>query len=141
MNNRKRQQRRAADMMIRSKSRGRYGLNNLSEMLGNLAETFAPLVTALSDFTQRMSRAARAFYEEDARRQCAGWIRVDDRMPTNGERVLTVDSEGVMAVYYYDAEWPNAFCGYSGLLKVYNVTHWMPLPEPPESLTLSNIID
>lgn len=50
MNDRKRQQRRAADMMIRSKSRGRYGLNNLVDALSGLSEKLSPVVEALGKF-------------------------------------------------------------------------------------------
>ena len=50
MNDRKRQQRRAADMMIRSKRRGRYGLSNLSDALSGLSEKLAPVVGALGRF-------------------------------------------------------------------------------------------
>ena len=64
MNDRKRQQRRAADMLIRSKSRGRYGFDDLSEMLSHLTEALAPVVTALSDFAHRMSHAVQAFHDE-----------------------------------------------------------------------------
>lgn len=67
MNDRKRQQRRAADMLIRSRSRGRYGLGDLSEMLGHLTEALAPVVTALADFAHCMSHAVQAFHDEFAR--------------------------------------------------------------------------
>ena len=64
MNDRMRQQRRATDMLIRSKSRGRYGFGNLSEMLCNLTEALAPVVTALSEFAQRIRVVSSAFYGE-----------------------------------------------------------------------------
>lgn len=67
MNDRKRQQRRAADMMIRSKSRGRYGLDDLSEILSHLTETLAPVVTALADFVHCVSHGVQAFHDEFAR--------------------------------------------------------------------------
>lgn len=55
MNDRKRQQRRAADMMIRSQSRGRYGLSNLSDALSGLSEKLAPVVKALGKFVEALS--------------------------------------------------------------------------------------
>lgn len=60
------------------------------------------------------------------------WISVYTQMPKYGQHVLAVNGDGVMEVLYYDDEWPNAFCGCGGLLKVYNITHWMPLPEGPK---------
>lgn len=67
MNDRKRQQRRAADMMIRSKSRGRYGLYDLSEMLSHLTEALAPVGAALIDFARCVSHGVQAFHDELAR--------------------------------------------------------------------------
>lgn len=64
LNDRKRQQRRAADMLIRSKSRGRYGLDDLSEMLSHLSEALAPVVTALADFVRCVSHGVQAFRDE-----------------------------------------------------------------------------
>ncbi len=69
MNNRKRQRRRAVDMMVRSKSRGRFGIEDLSEMLSHLTEALAPLTTALTDFAHCVSHAVQAFHDELARVQ------------------------------------------------------------------------
>lgn len=60
------------------------------------------------------------------------WTSVYTQMPNDGQHVLAVNGDGVMEVLYYDKKWPNAFCGCGGLLKVYNITHWMPLPGRPE---------
>lgn len=60
------------------------------------------------------------------------WISVEERYPEHGETVLTIDSEGVMDTYDYDADWPTWFVKWGGLCKIGNVTHWMYLPEPPK---------
>lgn len=60
------------------------------------------------------------------------WFSVEDRYPNDGDSVLTIDSEGVMEVYQYDIDWPNCFVKWDGIVKVFNITHWMPLPEPPK---------
>lgn len=65
----------------------------------------------------------------------AAWISVDERMPEDGETVLTVDVVDHMEVLEYDIRFPGVFCGCGGLLKVCNVTHWMPLPKLPEPAT------
>lgn len=57
------------------------------------------------------------------------WISVNDRLP----------DEGVEILYYFEItgvsvgmfERPNIFYGRSGFLTG-DVTHWMPLPEPPK---------
>lgn len=63
------------------------------------------------------------------------WISVKEYMPEDGDTVLTVDTADRMEVLDYDIRFPDAFCGCGGLYKVYNVTHWMPLPKLPESVT------
>lgn len=61
------------------------------------------------------------------------WISVKDRLP----------EEKVNCIVYYqhaycdnDGYWAIGFCFYDGekfrIDLLYNVTHWMPLPEPPK---------
>ena len=65
------------------------------------------------------------------------WIPVTERLPEHeyGEStsVLTVDLYGVMRVTYFDG---GNWCWPSGealtTMRVAPITHWMPLPEPPE---------
>lgn len=55
----------------------------------------------------------------------SGWIRVEEGLPTPEKYVLTVDDDDLMEVDCInrsDGEWEN---GYG------DITHWMPLPEPP----------
>lgn len=54
MNDRKRQRKRALDMMMRSRSREGYGLSNLSDAPIHFSENLAPLVNAFGEFTQRL---------------------------------------------------------------------------------------
>lgn len=67
------------------------------------------------------------------------WIPVTERLPEDEFEVLAKTEYGGQVVAIYDSEhkeWQNwsdeyreyyGFCGYMG-----KVTHWMPLPEPPE---------
>lgn len=51
------------------------------------------------------------------------WINVEDRHPEDGEYILVVRDVGerlITDTYNWDRWW-----------KMNNVTHWMPLPEPP----------
>lgn len=61
------------------------------------------------------------------------WISVDERLPENEQTVLTIDTEGEMQVCFYETAWEGIFQQCHGLVKIYNITHWMPLPEPPEA--------
>ena len=55
------------------------------------------------------------------------WISVKDRLPDCADTVLAVDRDGIMGSAYYVGFWHTG-----GELDEYAVTHWMPLPKPPE---------
>lgn len=59
------------------------------------------------------------------------WISMEERKPKNGQHVLTIDSIGKQEVCYYN-EVKNAFGECAWLSYIYNITHWMPMPEPPK---------
>ena len=68
------------------------------------------------------------------------WIPVTERLPEHeyGEStsVLTVDLYGVMRVTYFDGGnwcWPTGEA--LTTTRVAPITHWMPLPEPPNGET------
>ena len=62
------------------------------------------------------------------------WISVEDRLPPkadwSGDLVLVYTEEGYIYTGLYEGEkadeWPDKFHD-SGF-----ITHWMPLPEPPD---------
>jgi len=62
----------------------------------------------------------------------AEWISVEDELPETGKRVLWCGPKNGMVIARFSG------CCYKGRAsaitggKVYNATHWMPLPEPPE---------
>lgn len=56
------------------------------------------------------------------------WISVTERMPDGQGHFLTVDDTGYMMV----AMWTKQFGWFSHICKANKITHWMPLPEPPE---------
>jgi hypothetical protein len=58
------------------------------------------------------------------------WIDVKVRLPKLDERVLAWDGEGsnIGFLLYEDAEWRDI-----RYYEIENVSHWMPLPEPPKS--------
>ena len=55
------------------------------------------------------------------------WINVEDRLPKIGDRVIVWQRQALEAVRYEGDKF-NRF----GANLIY-VTHWMPLPEPPEA--------
>ena len=63
----------------------------------------------------------------------AEWIKVSERLPEDNETVLTFSSSGEIEVLTYDNhDIEDTFVKYGGLVRVYNVTHWISLPPPPE---------
>ena len=55
------------------------------------------------------------------------WISVDDRLPKNSDNVLVCHNNGLVTT--------NAWLGANWWFKNERnqITHWMPLPEPPEA--------
>ena len=59
------------------------------------------------------------------------WIRVEDRLPEKPMNYLIyVPPCYVNVVYYNGFEWVVDVGEYC--FNAYEITHWMPLPEPPE---------
>ena len=67
------------------------------------------------------------------------WIPVTDRLPEDGSDVLAylkyADNSRIAAANYYKGTWQDCIMGRLYLTEEGFVTHWMPLPEPPEEET------
>ena len=64
-----------------------------------------------------------------------GWISVKERLPEDISDVLILSKEKESCVGYYrssDNDWNmyNPCCSFH--MELHGVTHWMPLPKPPE---------
>lgn len=96
------------------------------------------------EFVEDVLESAADMLEQDAR----GWISVKDRMPEHGKQVLLIAYGWSDTTIYLgrlehmssETSWLTGFTskesewciqGWS-YLKEPLVTHWMPLPEPPE---------
>lgn len=55
------------------------------------------------------------------------WISVNDRLPEHCKNVLCVTTRGRPFVCKYDHRWKRWVIGGN-----VTITHWMPMPEPPE---------
>jgi len=59
------------------------------------------------------------------------WIPVTERLPEEGENILVANKRGK----HYDIDkgwWNGTFFNRCSKGGYHNVTHWMPLPEPPK---------
>ena len=57
------------------------------------------------------------------------WIPVSERLPNKGDEVLVYNGDYIESVEYINNDfWMTMDDG-----EVENVTHWMPLPAPPEA--------
>lgn len=58
------------------------------------------------------------------------WIPVSERLPEPYTTVLTLGKEGLQCAERIDEDWTVHFSKVENV-KIYNPTHWMPLPQPP----------
>ena len=80
----------------------------------------------------------------DALEQNNGWISVKDRLPDDEKRYLICGLHGRIDIAYYqpigdkfsnhEPFWQGSNCRFTV------VTHWQPLPEPPESAEIMEAI-
>lgn len=67
---------------------------------------------------------------EELQAKIPQWISVKERLPENDDYYLTYTTEHTCEVYRYDGdgEWVTAWDDTAN----HDITHWMPLPEPPK---------
>lgn len=78
--------------------------------------------------TQRKAMAALA---DSYKAEIPSWIPVSDRLPESGQRVIVFRKDGRVE--------QGVYLGVNGWWKVYgtntkSITHWMPMPAPPEEV-------
>ena len=61
----------------------------------------------------------------------SAWISCDDRLPEHLKNVLVCTKKGVVIEAYYDEE-NKEWTITNSESRITNITHWQPLPEPPE---------
>lgn len=84
---------------------------------------------------QKAEQEARAFMRRQFEAAAPKWISVEERIPERDlQPVLCVikTSQGACVCEGYYSEIRNRVCPRDADFAMYKVTHWMPLPEPPE---------
>ena len=67
-----------------------------------------------------------------ALRERQEWISVKDRLPEDYIKVLTCDARDNVHIFYHFHQYESPFGIDASDQRYYEVTHWMPLPEPPK---------
>lgn len=94
----------------------------------DLKNALEEILTYFSGIVERASKAESRIAELEAAQR---WIPVSERLPEPYTRVLACIKSGYMEVDYRFAE-PIIEVGIADFYSLENVTHWMPLPQPPE---------
>lgn len=109
------------------------------EALKVIRKTLLDYEQLKSDYIELDNRLRTANTEIDRLQSVSSWIPCSERMPDDDEEVLFA------VIYPWDKKtrvtlgrrrtkkngeswWSNGYCHFSD----YDVTHWMPLPEPPQ---------
>lgn len=86
------------------------------------------------DIGKELAKAFDYGYEQ-GKKDATQWISINDRLPDakygESDSVLTISESGIQEVLYFDG---SCWCHPTGEVResVFHITHWMPLPEPPE---------
>ena len=92
-------------------------MSNPYKIINELRETIAEL--------SERCREQEADIEELLKER--EWVSVKDRMPPEDEAVLAWNKEGFPMIDV----WSGKMWGFAGMVD--EISHWMPLPEKPES--------
>lgn len=60
------------------------------------------------------------------------WISIKDRLPYNFQEVIVYSEDGGVEAGVYYSEGCFDYYDDSNRLILVNLTHWMPLPQPPK---------
>ena len=99
------------------------------------------LIGQLRNFAVELRKAEDALLVRDAadvieELSKPKWIPVTERLPEDGSDVLAylkyADNSRIAAANYYKGTWQDCVMGRLYLTEEGFVTHWMPLPEPPQ---------
>ena len=97
----------------------------------NTKQAIEELLAYFSDIVGRASKAESRIAELEAAQR---WIPVSERLPQIGVRVLFYNNfiKNIHKGWYSGDEWTSDIGIFYNGDKLKRITHWMPLPQPPE---------
>ena len=102
-------------------------------MAENYKNLYAQMKKMVEQYQDEIVPGLRKIAEELGQRQAASsWISVKDRLPEGGKCVLVYSQDGGVAEGKYNARFKEWVQFRWSVTDLKNVTHWMPLPEPPK---------
>ena len=109
-------------------------MNNKEKCIGDMANVYYDAMLKARGTLGSMNEGApkwyaKHFYEEGYRKQ--EWISVEDSLPEDYEKYLLLLDNGRITIGWYH-EGAMQFVE-DGIVIINIVTHWMPLPQPPET--------
>lgn len=94
-----------------------------------------PLLTKAADAIEKLQAEVRDWYLAYMDLLPTRWISVEECLPEERDRYLTVSNEPWFGTTVVDTMRWNGTWMYDGRPTDATVTHWMPLPEPPKEET------
>ena len=109
-----------------------YGYENLADFMISNGVTVQENVEISDELLKQLKNAPITICKEEPSIELVQeWISVDDRLPEDGDIVLCYMEFGEQRI----ARWDESENCWAGQLIDYHkeqVTHWMPLPQPPK---------
>ncbi len=105
-----------------------------------LDEIIAGAKTSMEQYlalSLKAERAAKQKSDSNSPVTPDGWISCSERMPDDGQHVIIIcDGAFVLYAQYRDGEFFDVVRDGDEFFETQsrNVTHWMPLPEPPQEV-------
>ncbi|HAH1470712.1 DUF551 domain-containing protein [Escherichia coli] len=104
----------------------------LNELITNIEFAARAPVEVVRAIAAELQKHRKAYANTAASKD--GWISCSDRMPDDGQHVIILcDGAFVLYAQYRDSEFFDVVRNGWEFFETQsrNVTHWMPLPEPP----------
>ena len=90
----------------------------------DLFEWFKGNINLLEDVESMIQQAEQQMENED------GWISIEDRLPEDNQKALITNNDTIVIAEYLQKEF--YVFEIQDTLAIEEITHWMPLPNPPK---------